>query len=76
MEQFAKAAGAFVIATTSSDEKAARLKALGADVVLNYKTTPNWGEIARQKSPRGEGVDIVIEVGMFISSIIFFRNRY
>ncbi|KAI5820120.1 hypothetical protein BZA77DRAFT_127259 [Pyronema omphalodes] len=60
--QFAKAAGAFVIATTSSDEKAARLKALGADVVLNYKTTPNWGEIARQKTPRGEGVDIVIEV--------------
>ncbi|KAF8248745.1 putative zinc-containing alcohol dehydrogenase [Wilcoxina mikolae CBS 423.85] len=61
--QFAKAAGAFVIATTSSEAKAERLRKLGADVVLNYKTTPNWGEVAKEKSPRGEGVDIVVEVG-------------
>lgn len=61
--QFAKAAGAFVVATTSSEEKAQRLKDLGADVVINYKTTPNWGAVARANSPRGEGIDHIIEVG-------------
>ncbi|MEO1642262.1 MAG: NAD(P)-dependent alcohol dehydrogenase, partial [Pseudomonadota bacterium] len=40
--QFAKAAGARVIATSSSDEKLERLKALGADYVINYKETPEW----------------------------------
>lgn len=61
--QFAKAAGATVIATTSSAEKADRLKKLGADHVINYKTDPNWGETAKKLSPGGEGVDHVIEVG-------------
>ena len=61
--QFAKAAGATVIATTSSDEKAKRLEKMGADIVLNYKTDPNWGETAKRLSPGKAGVDIIVEVG-------------
>jgi NADPH:quinone reductase-like Zn-dependent oxidoreductase len=59
--QFAKAAGAKVIATTSSSAKADVLKKLGADYVLNYQETANWGEEAKRIS--GSGVDFVIEVG-------------
>lgn len=40
--QFAKAAGARVIATTTSAEKAELLKSLGADHVLNSQEDPNW----------------------------------
>ncbi|KAI4205398.1 MAG: hypothetical protein LQ350_000439 [Teloschistes chrysophthalmus] len=61
--QFAKAAGARVIATTSSAQKAETLKKLGADVVLNYREDPNWGETAKKSTPGGEGVDHVLEVG-------------
>jgi NADPH:quinone reductase-like Zn-dependent oxidoreductase len=60
--QFAKQAGATVIATSSSDEKLERLKALGADHLINYRATPNWGETARELTD-GRGVDHVIEVG-------------
>ncbi|KAI0205965.1 hypothetical protein F4808DRAFT_186687 [Astrocystis sublimbata] len=60
--QFAKAAGATVIATTSSKEKEELLKKLGADHVLNYKEDTNWGESAK-KLTGGAGVDYVIEVG-------------
>ncbi|WP_374309493.1 NAD(P)-dependent alcohol dehydrogenase [Methylocella sp.] len=60
--QFAKAAGATVIATSSSDEKLERLKALGADHLVNYRATPNWGEAAL-KLTGGRGVDHVVEVG-------------
>jgi NADPH:quinone reductase-like Zn-dependent oxidoreductase len=60
--QFAKLFGARVIATTSSDDKAQRLKALGADDVINYRTTPNWHEAVRELTG-GQGVDRVIEVG-------------
>jgi NADPH:quinone reductase-like Zn-dependent oxidoreductase len=59
--QIAKAAGATVISTSSSDEKLARLKALGADHVINYKSNPNWGTTAAELA--GHGVDAVIEVG-------------
>ncbi|KAI9369921.1 hypothetical protein BJX61DRAFT_122711 [Aspergillus egyptiacus] len=61
--QFAKAAGATVIATTSSDEKAKKLKELGADHIINYKTQPNWGEIARGLTLDNAGVDHIVEVG-------------
>jgi NADPH:quinone reductase-like Zn-dependent oxidoreductase len=58
--QIAKAAGARVIATSSSDEKLARVRALGADAVINYRTTPEWGvEAARITG----GVNHVVEVG-------------
>jgi NADPH:quinone reductase-like Zn-dependent oxidoreductase len=60
--QFAVSAGLRTIVTSSSDEKLARAKQLGATDTINYKTTPNWEEIAR-KLTRGEGVDRVIEVG-------------
>ncbi|KAJ5156685.1 Polyketide synthase enoylreductase [Penicillium capsulatum] len=61
--QFAKAAGATVIATTSSPQKAEKLKKLGADHVIDYKADPNWGETARKLTPEGAGVDHIIEVG-------------
>ncbi|MEL6473804.1 MAG: NAD(P)-dependent alcohol dehydrogenase [Pseudomonadota bacterium] len=60
--QFAKAAGARVIATSSSDEKLERLKALGADHLINYKTTPEWGKAAMELTG-GRGVDEVVEIG-------------
>lgn len=60
--QFAKSAGARVIATSSSEEKLERLERLGADDLINYKATPNWGEKARVLTD-GRGVDQVIEVG-------------
>lgn len=60
--QFAKAAGARVVATTSSAAKAEQLKKLGADHVINYKKTANWGEEAAKISG-GEGVDFVVEIG-------------
>ncbi|KAL6405500.1 alcohol dehydrogenase [Ilyonectria robusta] len=60
--QFAKAAGARVIATTSSAAKAEILKKFGADHVINYKETPNWGEEAKRLTG-GAGVNHVIEVG-------------
>ncbi|KAJ4301678.1 hypothetical protein N0V90_003771 [Kalmusia sp. IMI 367209] len=61
--QFAKAAGARVIATTSSEKKVELLKKYGADHVINYKENPNWGEQAQTLSPGGLGIDHVIEVG-------------
>ncbi|KAJ0426696.1 hypothetical protein BJY00DRAFT_297704 [Aspergillus carlsbadensis] len=61
--QIAAAVGATVVATTSTDEKAARLKALGAAHVVNYRTTPNWGEEARRLTPGGRGFDFIIDIG-------------
>ena len=60
--QFAKAAGAQVIATSSSDEKLERLRAMGADHLINYKSTENWGDKARELTG-GRGVDHVVEIG-------------
>lgn len=60
--QFAKARGANVIVTSSSDEKLARARSLGADHGINYKTTPDWASRARELTG-GKGVDVVVEVG-------------
>ena len=60
--QFAKLAGATVIATSSSDAKLEKLRALGADHLINYKSTPQWGTLAREISG-GRGVDHIVEVG-------------
>lgn len=60
--QFAKMAGARVIATSSSDEKLEKLRALGADHLINYKETPEWGVKARELTG-GRGVDEVVEIG-------------
>ncbi|KXL43579.1 hypothetical protein M433DRAFT_165033 [Acidomyces richmondensis BFW] len=60
--QFAKAAGAKVIATTSSKEKGEKLKQLGADHIINYKEDVNWGETAKRITG-GRGVQHILEVG-------------
>jgi NADPH:quinone reductase-like Zn-dependent oxidoreductase len=60
--QFAKLSGARVLITSSSDEKLARAKELGADDLINYKTTPDW-EKEVLKLTNGRGVDHVVEVG-------------
>jgi len=61
--QFAKAAGAKVIATTSSDKKADVLKHLGADHVINYKSDEKWGETAKSLTRAGLGCAHILEVG-------------
>jgi NADPH:quinone reductase-like Zn-dependent oxidoreductase len=58
--QIAKAAGAKVVATSSSDSKLARVKALGADATINYRTMPEWGAEAARLTG---GIDHVVEVG-------------
>ncbi|MFM6852717.1 MAG: zinc-dependent alcohol dehydrogenase family protein [Sphingopyxis sp.] len=60
--QFAKAMGATVIATSSSDAKLDRLAAMGADHLINYTKTPAWGPAALALTG-GRGVDHVVEVG-------------
>lgn len=60
--QFAHAAGARVIVTSSSDEKLVIASSLGADAVVNYATDPDW-EQAVLALTGGRGVDHVIETG-------------
>ena len=60
--QFAVAAGAEVFITSSSDDKLARAKAMGAHHLINYKTTPDWDQ-AVQALTAGVGVDVTVEVG-------------
>jgi NADPH:quinone reductase-like Zn-dependent oxidoreductase len=60
--QMAHAAGAEVIVTSSSDAKLARARELGADHVINYRTTPDW-DLAVRDITGGRGVDHVIENG-------------
>lgn len=60
--QLAKMHGARVAITSSSDEKLARARALGADITVNYKTHPDWAaEVLRANG--GRGADIVVETG-------------
>ncbi|RAH86241.1 GroES-like protein [Aspergillus japonicus CBS 114.51] len=60
--RFALAAGATVIATTSSSEKADRLREMGVQHALNYREEPDWGESARRLTREGLGCARVIEV--------------
>ena len=74
--QIAKAYGCAVIATSSSDEKLERLKALGADHLINYKSEPDWGAAAA-KLTGGRGVDHILEIGgsgTMPQSIVATRN--
>jgi NADPH:quinone reductase-like Zn-dependent oxidoreductase len=59
--QFAKLAGARVIATSSSDERLERMRALGADELVNYTTHPAWEDEVRALTGR-RGVDLIVEV--------------
>lgn len=72
--QFAKLCGARVIAISSSDEKLARMQAMGAEVGINYRTHPKWGK--KVLEALGNGVDQVVEVGgagTFEQSLIAVR---
>ena len=60
--QFAHAAGARVIATSSSDEKLGRARALGASDGINYRTHPEWQDEVKRLTG-GRGVDHVVEIG-------------
>ncbi len=60
--QFAHAAGMRTLITSSSDEKLARAKDLGADHLVNYKTTPAWSAPVREATG-GRGADFIMEVG-------------
>ena len=60
--QFGRLFGARVIATTSNEEKASRLKAAGADAVINYRKNPEW-HLAVRELTRGRGVDEVVDIG-------------
>ena len=74
--QFAKLMGATVIATSSSDQKLERAKALGADHTINYKSDPEWGGTVRRLTG-GQGVDHVVETGgpgTLPQSIVAVRN--
>jgi NADPH:quinone reductase-like Zn-dependent oxidoreductase len=60
--QFAKLAGARVVATSSSDAKLRRVFEMGANETVNYKTNPDWHKPVREFAD-GRGVDHVVEVG-------------
>ncbi len=60
--QIAKAMGATVILTSSSDDKLARATEMGADFTVNYRSQPEWGRAVRDWTG-GRGVDHVVEVG-------------
>ncbi|MBU0604577.1 MAG: NAD(P)-dependent alcohol dehydrogenase [Gammaproteobacteria bacterium] len=60
--QFAQAAGAEVIATSSSDTKLEKVRALGATKLINYRTHPDWEQQVLEMTG-GRGVDHVVEVG-------------
>jgi len=60
--QIAQRMGASVVITSSSDEKLARAQALGADMLVNYTSNPDWDERVLELTGR-RGVDHVLEVG-------------
>jgi NADPH:quinone reductase-like Zn-dependent oxidoreductase len=60
--QLARAAGAHVVATSSSAEKRARLERMGASATVDYRTNPKWGDAVREATG-GRGVDVAVEVG-------------
>ncbi len=60
--QLAKAMGARVLGTSSSDAKLARAGELGLDAGVNYRTRPDW-DVWAQEQTGGAGVDLVVEVG-------------
>jgi NADPH:quinone reductase-like Zn-dependent oxidoreductase len=60
--QFARASGARVIVTSSSDEKLERARELGAFAGINYRENPHWSDAVLEIT-NGRGVDHIIEVG-------------
>ncbi|MBJ7483888.1 MAG: NAD(P)-dependent alcohol dehydrogenase [Brevundimonas sp.] len=75
--QFAKAMGATVIATSSSDQKLEQLRAMGADFGINYRDQPDWAKTVYELTD-GQGVDHIVEVGgsgTFGQSLHAVRNN-
>ncbi|WP_066555987.1 zinc-dependent alcohol dehydrogenase family protein [Croceicoccus bisphenolivorans] len=75
--QLAEALGIRAFAISSGDAKLERLKALGADVLINYRTTPEWS-VPVVAATDGEGVDAVLEIGgaaTFEQSVAAVRNQ-
>ena len=60
--QLARMHGARVAITSSSDDKLARMRAMGAEITVNYRTQPDWAAAVMQASG-GSGADIVVETG-------------
>ncbi|MGH8249744.1 MAG: zinc-dependent alcohol dehydrogenase family protein [Steroidobacteraceae bacterium] len=60
--QFAAALGGRVIATSSSDQKLEKAKALGARDGINYRTTPAWSARVLELT-NGHGADVIVDVG-------------
>jgi NADPH:quinone reductase-like Zn-dependent oxidoreductase len=60
--QFAAARGARAIVISSSNEKLARAKALGASILINYRDTPDW-DVAVMKATDGKGASHILELG-------------
>ncbi|RDW64150.1 quinone reductase [Coleophoma crateriformis] len=61
-----------VIITSSSDRKLAQAQALGADHVINYKTTPAWDEEILRLT-HGRGVDLIFENGGALTTVKSFN---
>lgn len=60
--QLAKAAGARVIITSSSDAKLEKARALGADATINYKSRPEWAEAVAELTG-GAGAEQIVDLG-------------
>ena len=59
---FARMLGAQVTVITSSDERIQRVRQLGADATINYRTTPEWAKATREITG-GRGYDLILELG-------------
>ncbi len=74
--QIAKLKGAVAIITSSSDEKLERVKAMGADHLINYKRNPDWASVVNEIT-RGQGADLVLDMGgpeTFVQSLTAVRH--
>lgn len=60
--QLAHLGGLRTIVTSSSDEKLAQARALGADETINYRTHDDWERLVLEMTG-GRGVDLTLEVG-------------
>jgi NADPH:quinone reductase-like Zn-dependent oxidoreductase len=59
---FAKALGAHVTVITSTDERMERVRQLGADAAINYRSAPDWAKLTRDIT-EGRGYDLILELG-------------
>jgi NADPH:quinone reductase-like Zn-dependent oxidoreductase len=67
--QFAKALGAKVIITSSSNEKLARARQLGADETINYSENTDWGRRAREIAG-ADGIDLVVDLAGLVNQSV------